>query len=109
MEMAKDILAKVGVPDCQLERAHRDGRQVEGRDRHILVKLSFFQNKVTALRNQRRDLVTEPYYILDDLTKVDLIEKRNYSKKIAELFQQGTRLRFSGGCCRFRGRPYHFS
>lgn len=110
LEIAREVITKIGVPDCRLERAHRDGRYVAGRDRHILVKLTYFQDKISVLKNARRALSEERFYVVEDLTKMDLAEKRLHSKEVSDLFQQGTRLRFSGGLWRHgNGKPYNFS
>ncbi|KAJ8027811.1 hypothetical protein HOLleu_29868 [Holothuria leucospilota] len=110
IEIARNVMTKVGVPNCSIERAHRDGKQHRNRDRHLLVKLSFYQDKVTALRNRRHALQNETYHITDDLTLVDLNEKRKWSNQVTDLFQRGTKLRFSGGCWRTaQGKPYNFT
>lgn len=109
IQKAMEVIAKVGVNNCKIERAHRDGRSVPGRDRHLLVKLSYYQDKVTIMKNARQALASENYYIIDDLTKLDLKEKRRWSQQVNQLFEQGTRLRFSGGCWRsINGKPYVF-
>ncbi|KAJ8025020.1 hypothetical protein HOLleu_35107 [Holothuria leucospilota] len=97
IEIAKEVFTKAGVENCRIERAHRDGRVVEGRNRHILVKVSFYMDKVTLLRNSRSHLSQEGYYLTDDLTLIDLKEKRKYSREVAELYRSGTKLRFFGG------------
>ena len=109
IQKALEVIAKVGIDNCKIERAHRDGRNVAGRDRHLLVKLSFYQDKVTIMKNARQALAQQDYYIVDDLTKLDLKEKRRWSQQVNQLFEQGTRLRFSGGCWRsLSGKPYVF-
>ena len=108
-EIATKVLEEVGVPSCRIERAHRDGRPVPGRSRHLLVKSSFYQDKITVMKNARQALAEKSYYIVDDLTKMDLAEKKKWKREVQELYQQGTRLRFSGGCWRgSNGRPYDF-
>ncbi|KAJ8022861.1 hypothetical protein HOLleu_37872 [Holothuria leucospilota] len=110
IEISRNVMTKVCVPNCSIERAHRDGKQHRNRDRHLLVKLSFYQDKVTALRNRRHALQNETYHITDDLTLVDLNEKRKWSNQVTGLFQRGTKLRFSGGCWRTaQGKPYNFT
>lgn len=110
IKVAQDVFDKVGIASCKIERAHRDGRVVRGRSRHMLVKLSFYQDKVAILKNARRALAAENFYIIDDLTKADLLEKRKWSQKVTELFNSGTRLHFSGGCWRSSdGKPFDFS
>ena len=110
LKIAADILTELGLPNPQIERAHRDGRSVPGRDRHLLVKMSFFQDKVKVMKEARRALAGKGFYIIDDLTKLDLQEKRRWKTQVNELYQQGTRLRFSGGCWRGpEGKPYTFN
>lgn len=109
IKMASEVITKIGIPNCKIERAHRDGRNVPGRDRHLLVKLSYYQDKVTIMKNARQSLSDESFYVIDDLTKMDLKEKRKWSQKVNQLFQQGTKLRFFGGCWRqANGKPYVF-
>lgn len=47
IKIAQDVFDKVGITSCKIERAHGDCRVVQDRSRHLLVKLSFFQDKVT--------------------------------------------------------------
>ncbi|KAJ8035188.1 hypothetical protein HOLleu_22331 [Holothuria leucospilota] len=62
------------------------------------------------MKNAREALNGEEYYIVDDLTKVDLAEKKKWSGKVSELYSSGVRLRFSGGCWRqSNGKPFDFS
>lgn len=110
LKIASEVFTKVGVQDCVVERAHRDGRQMEHRSRHILVKVAHFQDKVSILKNARPALRSEDYYIIDDLTKADLMEKRKWLPKVNDLFRSGVRLHFSGGCWRAQGgKPYEFT
>ncbi|KAJ8020282.1 LINE-1 retrotransposable element ORF1 protein [Holothuria leucospilota] len=109
LQIAAQIFEEAGVSQYKIERAHRDGKFVEGRNRHILVKCSFFQDKILILRNARNALQSKPYFIIDDLTQVDLREKRKWSNKVQDLFRNGTRLHFSGGSWRdTSGRPFKF-
>lgn len=110
MKLATEVIGKIGIANCKLERAHRDGRSVPGRERHLLIKLSYYQDKVGIMKNARRMLESENYYVVDDLTKLDLKEKRRWAKEVNELFQQGTRLRFFSGCWRMsNGKPFQFA
>ena len=109
LEIVNKILSEVGLDSPKIERAHRDGKLVRGRDRHILVKLSFYPDKITTMKKARQALAPKPYYIIDDLTHSDLMEKRKWSSKVQELYQSGTKLRFSAGCWRTGdGKPYKF-
>lgn len=109
MAIAKSVYDKIGKPDCIIERAHRDGRPVEGRNRHILVKLSFFQDKLFILKNARKKLEQDTFFITDDLTPADLKEKKKWATKVSDLYRNGTKLRFQRGQWRLAdGRPYNF-
>ena len=109
VEIAKSVMEKAGVPNVKVERAHRDGRENRERPRHILVKLSFYADKITALKQQRRLLAQEAFFITDDLTKADLLEKRKFAQQVAQLYREGTKLRFSAGKWRdSEGKPFVF-
>ncbi|KAJ8045017.1 LINE-1 retrotransposable element ORF1 protein [Holothuria leucospilota] len=106
---ATKVFEEVGFPSVKIERAHRDGKIVNGRDRHLLVKLSFYQDKVSILSNARQALASKDYYIVEDLTATDLKEKKKWGPKVQELFRNGVRLKFSGGLWRGNGgKPYRF-
>lgn len=108
--IVKSVMEKVGVSNVRIERAHRDGRLNPTRPRHILAKLSFYQDKITALKHQRRALENEPFFITDDLTKRDLQEKRKWASQVTQLYNQGTKLRFSAGKWRnSSGKPFEFT
>lgn len=83
---------KIGIANCKLEPAHRDGRSDPGRERHLLVKLTYYQDKFAIMKDARRMLEWDNYNVVDDLSKQDLKEKRRCAKEVKELFQQGTRL-----------------
>ncbi|KAJ8030345.1 hypothetical protein HOLleu_26734 [Holothuria leucospilota] len=105
--MAKRILEENGVPSCQIERAHRDWRVVNGRGTHLLVKLSSYQDKITVLKNARRALEDKSYYIIEDLTRADLQDKRRWNQKVQTLYQRGTKNKFTAGLwCGRDGTPY---
>lgn len=110
IEIATEVLRKVGVENVRIERAHRDGFQHENRSRHILVRLSFYQDKITALKFQRQKLQNCDFFIIDDLTKIDLKEKRKWNQQVSDLYSRGTKLRFSAGKWRdHTGKPFSFS
>lgn len=67
IEITKKIMQKTGVPDVHIERAHRDGRVLNGKPRHILVELFFYLYKIAALDKQRQALQDKQFYITDDL------------------------------------------
>ncbi|KAJ8022991.1 hypothetical protein HOLleu_38044 [Holothuria leucospilota] len=61
------------------------------------------------MKNARRYLANETYFVVDDLTLKDLKEKRRWKNEVSQLFANGTFLHFSGGRWRTRdGRPFAF-
>ena len=61
------------------------------------------------MKNARKNLAKEPFYVIDDLTKCDLEEKKKWGKEVKELYGQGTKLRFFAGKWRQNnGIPYNF-
>ena len=110
MALAHKILGEIGLTNPKLERAHRDGRTTEERDRHLLIKVSFYQDKIQVMKDAREKLKDRPYFVVDDLTLQDLKEKRKYSKVVSELYSKGTKLRFIAGRWRDRsGAPFNFT
>ncbi|XP_071504522.1 uncharacterized protein [Diadema antillarum] len=94
---------------AKVERAHRDGLKSKDRPRHILVKLLSYRDKVDVMRSCRNVLNNENYFIIDDLTAVDLAEKKRWSKQVQQLYSSGTKLRFYAGKWRqLGGAPYVF-
>ena len=63
-----------------------------GNDQHILVKVSFFQDKINIA------LSSEDYFVIDDLTSTNLTDKVQWKEQVQELYQRGTRLHFQGDC-----------
>jgi hypothetical protein len=92
--------SKFGMENVEIERAHRDGKVINGRPRHILIKLLRYSDKVNIFTTWRVSLKGESYRIADDLTKVDLEEKRKWTEEVTVLYKQGVKLRFSGGMWR---------
>ena len=111
LDIATAVMEKVGVSNPKIERAHRDRRGVssEGHSGHILIKLTFYQDKVMVMKNCRHSLANDEFFITDDLTASDLQEKRKFAKDVSELYSRGIKLRFYGGNWRRSGKPYDFS
>ena len=104
----KIMKEKFGM-DTKVERAHRDGRKANDRPRHILVKMLSYREKVEIMKNARKNLARESFYVIDDLTKPDLEEKKKWGKEVKELYAKGTKLRFFAGKWRtYNGIPYDF-
>ncbi len=79
--------AELSIPDVLLERAHRDGPINPGRPQHLLIKFNCYQDKIKVPRQQRQVLADEPYFCTDDLTKLDLQEKRRWSAQVSKAYQ----------------------
>ena len=54
------------------------------------------------MRSWRQCLNDESYKIVDDLTKIDLEEKKRWTQEVSELYKNGVKLRFVGGLWRDR-------
>ena len=104
LALAKKLLNdKFSMADIKLERAHRDGPKVDGKPQHLLVKLNCYQDKVSILQRQHQALSSEPFYCTDDLTKIDLHEKRQWSVQAATAYKEGIKYRFVAGKWRGKG------
>lgn len=100
---------KFNMEDAHVDQAHRVGRKGE-RPRHILVKINTHGHKINIMKEARRVLGGEVnYYIIDDLSKPDLEEKRKYADDVARLFREGTKLRFYAGKWRGAGGQPFFN
>ena len=110
VKIAEETLRTHFNLERKVERSHRDGRKVEGRDRHVLIKLLSYRDKVEIMRKNREALKNKTFFIVDDLTAIDLREKQKWGKQVQDLYRAGTRLRFYAGKWRQAGgTPYNFS
>ena len=98
MEVATAFLEKYfGMQSPQIERAHRDGRKVGDKPRHLLIKMLSYQDKRLVLSQQRKKLERYPFYVIDDLTAIDRAEKKKWQKDVQESFKVWKRQFFSAG------------
>ena len=51
IDIAGVLFKEITNKDKQMERSHWDGRNVNGKDRHILGKFYFYQDKVKLMKN----------------------------------------------------------
>ena len=108
-DVVESLLRSKFEMDTKVERAHRDGRKVEGRPRHILVKFLSYREKVDVMRRARDALKDERCFIVDDLTQSDLEEKQKWRDQVQEIYKKGTKLRFYAGKWRQNGGvPFNF-
>ena len=104
----KIIRDKFGM-EAKVERAHRDGAKHDHRPRHILVKTLSYRDKAQVMKTARGVLQNAGFFIVDDLTKKDLEEKRKWAENVKALYSNGTKLRFYAGKWRGNaGEAYKF-
>ncbi|XP_071487572.1 uncharacterized protein [Diadema antillarum] len=100
--IVEEILHSKFKVKTKVERAYRDGKKVEGRPRHILLKLLLYREKVEIMRRARETLKDERYYITDELSPTDL-EGKKVDQAGSGSVQQGTKLKFYSGKWRQAG------
>jgi hypothetical protein len=83
--------------EARLEVAHRTGRRIDGRPRHIIFRVDSVYSKTEILKRQRVALQGVGYFITDDLTISDLLKKRAFSDQIGWAKRQGQRWQFKNG------------
>ena len=104
LALAKTLLGdKFNMADVKLERAHRDRPKIDGKPQHLLMKLNCYQDKIKVLQQQRQVLSNGTYYCVEDLTKIDLQEKRKWSTHVSTAYKEGKRYRFIAGKWRGTG------
>ena len=109
VSMVEGILHDKFGMQVKVERAHRDGTKRDNRPRHILVKTLSYRDKTQIMKSARDKLKNTGYFIVDDLTKKDLGEKRKWAEKVKALYSGGTKLRFYAGKWRGNaGEPFKF-
>ena len=105
----KMLRDKFGM-EVKVERAHRDGAKRDNKPRHILVKTLSYRDKTQVMKSAREKLRNAGFFIVDDLTKKDLEEKRKWAENVKVLYSNGTKLRFYAGKWRGNaGEPYKFT
>ena len=107
VQIAESILHKHFNITTKVERAHRDGKKIEGKSRHLLIKLLSYRDKLEVMRKNRGALKDERFFIVDDLTLADLKEKQKWNKQVQDLYKTGTKLRFYAGKWRNNGGSPH--
>ena len=82
-----------------IENAHRVGKKVSGKSRHIIVKMYSrpVRNRVVALVKKNKSL---KFWVMDDLTKTDYQLKRSARKMMDKAYKEKKKTRF------WRGKLY---
>ncbi|KAI8511874.1 hypothetical protein Bbelb_109740 [Branchiostoma belcheri] len=84
------------LESATIERAHRDGKG--------------FRDKVAVMIKAKNALREKDYYVVDDLTKDDLREKKKWKTEVAAAYSRGGKCRFFAGKWRGGdGVPIKFS
>ena len=66
--LTKDVISTAMI---KIDRAHRIGRRVNGRNRPIVVRFTYFKDKVTILKNSKK-LKDSPYRISEQYCKTTM-------------------------------------
>jgi len=108
----KNVCALVGIPDVEIMKAHRTGKQSfnsSGRPvpRHIIFKLLRHSDKQFLLQNQRRALANEHFHIIEDMTEADLQTKHSLRDVIEKAKQEQKRWKFRNGKLIIDGEVYN--
>ncbi|KAI8511746.1 hypothetical protein Bbelb_108460 [Branchiostoma belcheri] len=98
------------LESATIERAHRDGKGFRGKPPHILTKMLSYRDKVAVMIKAKNALREKDYYVVDDLTKDDLREKKKWKTEVAAAYSRGEKCRFFAGKWRGGdGVPIKFS
>ena len=90
VQIAEDVFFRhFDMHEMTVERAHRDGRGIPGRPAHILVKRLSYRDKIEVMKQAKTALKDVSFFIVDDLTKADLLEKKQTGKASERTLQQG--------------------
>ena len=104
LAIAEDLFKdKFNMTNVKLERAHRDGPKMDGKPQHLLLKLNCYQDKIKILKQQRQVLCNDSFFCVEDLTKIDLQEKRRWSTQASAAYKEGNKCRFVVGKWRGTG------
>ena len=96
IDIARKLLNDITNIDIKMERSHRDGRKMHGKDRHILIKLSY-NDKMDVMENAKQALQGKSVYVIHDQTSLGLKKKKGYIEHINRLCSTGVKLRFYNG------------
>ncbi len=91
------LLVHMRMDPQTVEVAHRTGRRITGKPRHIIFRVNSVQKKINILKIQREALKDQHYFITDDLTKNDLETKKRLHPIIQEARNKGQKWMFKNG------------
>lgn len=101
LEIVSDVLAKIDMPNAEVMKAHRTGKGIvrngQTLPRQIIFKLLRHSDKQYAMQNQREKLSDVPYYLVDDLTDMDLQTKKSYKEVIDQAKTDHKKWKFRNG------------
>ena len=87
-----------------IENAHRTGRSINGRPRHIIVKFLRRPQRYAVLR--QRNMFKEGILVFEDLIPADLAARRKVKDVASEATRQGKRIKYVKGDLFIEGRRY---
>ena len=109
-DIVRSVLTQIGMPNAEVMKAHRTGkRAVQGGrtlPRQIIFKLLRHSDKQYALKYQRERLSGVPYYLVDDLTDMDLQKMKSYRDIIEDAKANDKRYKFRNGKLVIDGKLY---
>ena len=92
VNIAKALFKEITDRDINIERSHRDSCMATDKDRHILVKVASYQDKLEIIKKANQVLKGRPDYLTDDLHH-NILRKKIVSCE-NHFFSTGLRLRF---------------
>jgi len=85
-----------------VEVAHRTGRLTQ-RPRHIIFRVGYVNDKIEILSRQFQALRNKPYFLVEDLTKMDYETKKSLKPEMDRARREGKRFRFINGSLQIEG------
>ena len=69
--------------DVKLQCVHHDGPKMDAKPQHLLKKQNCFQDKIKICQQQYQALSHDQYFCVEELTKIDLQEKRKWFSDVS--------------------------
>ena len=87
----------LGTSGDAIENCHRTGAKKTGTPRHIIARFHSRVERTKVIRSARNADPRLPFIVMDDLTPVDLTEKRRVGPVMKRLYEDGKRPSFRAG------------
>jgi archaellum component FlaC len=92
-----------------IEVAHRTGRYNHSHPRQIIFRASSIHAKTEILRRQHECLRHLPYFIVEDLTKMDYELKKSLKPEMDRARREGKRVKFVNGSLQIEGENSRYA